>query len=155
MEPCLEQAYIVAVDAVAAEGQERDPMWWLVIGGVIAVVASTVALWAWLPEPIAVRWEWGGEANNSMPRLGYILVWSGAWVLVSSALVSLRAPFDWRRWLVIAIAGVLIAGHITTLENNLGADSWQAAEPLDITSALALVILGSAAVWLVERRLQR
>lgn len=143
------------MEAVGAKRQQRDRMWWLVLGGVGAIAVSTVALWAWLPEPIAVRWEWGGEPNNSMPKLGYMLLWSAAWALVGSSLVSLRAAFDWRRWLVIAVAGVLIAGHITTLENNLGAELWRTAEPLDAPATIALVLIGTGAVWLVQRTLDR
>lgn len=55
--------------------------------------------------------------------------------------------------IVTLLAGVMIAGHITTLENNLGAESWQQAEPLDIQIALLLVVVGSALVWLTQRRL--
>lgn len=142
------------MEAATAEAQERDPIWRLVIGGVIAIVVSTVALWVWMPEPIAVQWEWGGEPNNSMPKLGYMLLWSGAWALVSSALVGLRSPFDWRRWLVIAVAGGLIAGHVTTLENNLGADGWRQAEPLHLPATTVLVVAGIAVVGVAQRKLE-
>lgn len=130
-------------------------MWWLVIGGIVAIIVSTVALWAWLPEPIAVQWGWGGQVTNTMPKVGYMLVWSGAWALVSSSLVLLRAPLDWRRWLFIATGGVLVAAHVTILESNFGADTWAAAKSLDIPAATALALIGTGGVWLAQRRLER
>lgn len=138
---------------MAAERKERNPMRWLVIGGAIAVVVSTLASWASLPEPIAVRWEWGGRPNNSMPKLGYMFLWAGAWAFVASSLMWLGTGVDLRRLIITFVAGVLIAGHITTLENNLGTGGWQAAEPLDIPVALLLVVIGTAVVWLAHRRM--
>lgn len=129
-------------------------MWWLVIAGVITIIVSTLALWAWLPEPMAVQWAWSGEPNNSMPKLAYMLLWSGAWGLVASYLVWLGPALDIRRLVTTFAAGVLFAGHVTTLENNVGADSWQAAERLDFAPALVLTILGTALVSLVTGRLQ-
>lgn len=142
------------MEAAADVTRERDRMWWLVIGGAIAIVASTIALWAWLPEPIASRWEWGGPPNDSFPKVGWMLIWSGAWALASSSLVALRAPLDWRRWLMVVVSGVLLAGHIAMLENNLGAGSWHQAEPLDTATALILVVLCTGIVWLAVRRLE-
>ena len=139
------------MDAVAAEGREQPRVRWLIFGGVSAIVVSTVTLWAWLPEPIAVRWEWSGEPNNSMSKVGYMFLWSGAWGLVASYLAWLGAAVDIRRIIVTFVAGVLVAGHITTLENNLGAETWQQAEPLDIGIAALLVVIGTVAVWATAR----
>lgn len=139
------------MDAVAAERQVRDPARWLIFGGVAVIVVSTVALWAWLPEPIAVQWRWSGEPNNSMSKVSYMFLWSGAWALVASYLAWLGVTVDVRRIIVTFVAGVLIAGHITTLENNLGVDGWQQAERLDIGIAVLLAVLGTVAVWCTAR----
>ena len=133
----------------------RDPMWWLVIGGVAALVLSTVGFAPSLPDPIAVQWSTDGPITNQMPVWGYLAIACGVWVVVSSALIALRAPLDWRRLLVILVSGVLLGAHVMILENNLGATSARQAEPFEPASAIAFVLMGTAAVWLAQRALNK
>ena len=108
-----------------------------------------------MPEPIAVQWSTDGRATNTMSKLAWILVWCAAWALLSSALVGLRAPLDWRRALVIVVLGIIAAGFVTTLENNLGAATWRDAEPLELFQAAAIAVAAAAAIWVGDRLLDR
>lgn len=108
-----------------------------------------------MPGPIAVQWSTDGRVSNTMPKLAWAALWSVAWLLVSSALVVVRAPLDWRRLLLILLQGTLVADYITTVENNIGANSWRQAEPLELVPAGALALVAAGAVWLIERALDR
>lgn len=130
-------------------------MWWLVIGGLAALVLSTLGFAPSLPNPIAVQWSTDGPTTNQMSLWVYLAIACAGWVLVSSALVSLRAPLDWRRLLMILVLGVLLGAHVMILENNLGAASAEQAEPFEPASAIAFVLVGTAAVWLAQRALDR
>lgn len=132
-----------------------DPSWWLAIGGLALIAMSMAITWQSLPSPMAVQWSTDGEITNTMPKLAWAALWSGAWVLVSSGLVALRAPHDWRRVLLIAVLGVLVAGYVTTLVNNFGAASWHEAGSLNLSGAAACAVAASGGIWVVDRALGR
>ena len=137
-----------------AEAANRpDPLWRLAIGGVSAMVLSTLVALPWLPEPIAVQWSFEGAVTNQMSKWLWLLITCGAWAFVVSSLIGLRGTPGWPRLLMIAIGGTVVAAHVTTLENNLGAQSGAGAEPLDLVVAFTLVLVGSVALWGAERLL--
>src|SRR5687768_12035892 len=126
------------------------PLWWLAIGGVVLIAISMIVAWQSIPNPMAVQWSTDGEITNTMPKVGWAALWSGVWVLVSSGLVALRAPLDWRRGLLIVVLGILVAGYVMTLTSNLGARTWREAESLNLLSAAVWAVFAAGGVWVVD-----
>lgn len=132
-----------------------DPLWWLAIGGVALIAVSMAVAWQSVPNPMAVQWSTDGAVTSTMSKVGWAALFSGAWAFASGSLVFLRAPFDWRRGLMIVILGVLVVAFVSTLMNNLGAQTWREAKSLHLLPVAVWVVIATGGVWALDRVLIR
>ena len=139
------------VDVEPSAIARREPVWWLAGLGAILIILTTLAFSSRLPHPMAAQWAWHGPPTRSLSPWAWAAIWSLAWALVTTPLTRMSSHLDWRRWVHVGVAGVLVAGHVTALENNMGAEVWTEAEPLDLGIVVALSAVGALLVWFAAR----
>ncbi|MFI7124056.1 hypothetical protein ACIBQ1_00090 [Nonomuraea sp. NPDC050153] len=121
-------------------------MWGLFV--IAAQLALPLALRDRLPDPLATRWNLGGQAYRSMPLTAYIvvtvLIWAVLWLvaLAASERATARRPSRTVWWGGLSGLGVLALGvNVTTVLANLDAPGWTAAR-LPVWQVLAVVAAG-------------
>ncbi len=123
----------------------------------IIIAASVVPLvmyWTRYPDPLAVRWGFGGEPNGTLPLWLYAIGMIGAmvltwWGLISGTRTDPNAPLV---SVIYFILGLLAAINAQVLSFNLDASSWEEArnlDPITFGGVLLVSVLAGGLGWLL------